>query len=66
MSEQQVCRLTKVFERCSTADEVYAAAEAACNKCGEGYRRCPGFNACRMFAALDAKLDAIEALHDAS
>lgn len=64
MSEQQVCKLMKVFERCSTADEVYAAAEAACNRCGEGYRRCSGYNVCRMFAALDAKLDAIEALHE--
>lgn len=66
MSEQQVCKLMKVFERCTTADEVYAAAEAACNKCGNSYRRCAGYKVCRMFAALDAKLDAIEALHETS
>lgn len=54
--------VAKVFEKAVTADEVYAAAEAACDKCSESCARCSGYEACSMFSVLNLKLDAIEAL----
>lgn len=63
MPTKTLARVAKVFEKASTVDEVYAAAEAACNKCGESCRsRCPGYGSCGMFSVMNLKLDAIEAL----
>lgn len=62
MPAKTLARVAEVFEKASTVDEVYAVAEAACNKCGESCRRCTGYGSCGMFSVMNLKLDAIEAL----
>ena len=52
--------VTKAFELAATVDEVYAAAEKACSRCAACSGRCTGYGSCRMFPAMNMKLDAIE------
>lgn len=53
--------VTEAFEQAVNADEVYAAAEKACSRCAASCSgRCTGYGSCRMFPAMNMKLDAIE------
>jgi len=62
MPNRYLAGVAKVLEKACTVDEVYAVAEAACNKCAESCARCTGYGACSMFLLLNLKLDAIEVL----
>lgn len=55
--------VVQAFEKAATVDEVYDAAEQACERCAMcPIGRCPGQASCPMYSILNLKLDAIEVL----